>query len=382
MNKKWHYSVLQKYRDITFGDIISVNDLAEEISLKVGDELRMYWLFHRNKERYLIAANPATDFPIIIRETKKLPYRNKVYNIVSRFTTLDIKPAKIKTYRDIVDDLCAFIHSNPVHQKLSAIIATCAYIDRINVRVCGEKEFGKDSIYDCIGHLKGDVCVFNPESLPAIEYRLNNKILVLNEIGCVPKEQRPLILKALLLMGGMNNKYEKAKRGGTFESKDVYDISDMSMCLMFNPISYYKDPEMFFDVAFKSPALMSRFLPLYFTGSLDITQFSADFDVSAEAQKWQRDLINITKSLLYYKEHKQDELKDWDKYHETKMLYVSQVKGRHQMHLDRILNALNLYCDDMEEFVKYADELLRAHQAYAVINAEGLKIDEMEDVVI
>lgn len=380
---KWHYQTLQRYKNITFGDIITKNDLSEQISLKIADEHKFFWLFHRNKERFLINAE-LEEFPIIIKRTRKYAHRNKAYNIVSAFNTLDIKPEKLKTFRAIVEDLCSFKHSNPDHQTLSAIIALCTYIDRINVRVCAEKEFGKDSIYDCLGHLNGDICVFNPESLPAIEYRLGNKVLVLNEIGTMPKEQRQLVLKALLLMGGMNNSYDKAKRGTSHMSKDVYDISELSICLMYNPRSYYKDEECFFDTAFKSPALKSRFFPLFFTGSLDIKQFKSGFDVGAEAKKWKQDLLNITKSLLYYRGNKFGELKPFGgKFDKMKDMYVSEVKGRHQMHLDRILDGVNLFANTEEEFIHFADLLLKAHHAYKVVNQEksDLVVDE-EDVIV
>jgi len=363
------YQVLSRYREITFGKIISVNDLIEEVSIKVGDEHKFFWSFIKNKEKYLVSASPK-DFPIIIKDTSKYSYRGKAHNIVSKYAVLDIKPEKVRTFREIIDDMTLFTHSNPDHQKLSAIIALAAYIDRINVRICSEKEFGKDSIFECIAHLKGDVCIFNPESLPAIEYRLNNKVLVLNEIGTMPKEQRTVVLKALLLMGGGNNTYDKAKRSTALNnSQDVYDISDLSVCLIYNPSYYYNDEDMFFDNAFKSPALKSRFIPFFFTGSLDIKQFKENINVCLEAGVWKDELIKITKSILYYKEHKYEELKDFGgRFVEVKNKYVNQVFGRHQLHLDRILNALNLYCDSLEEFERYATILLKAHTDYDVKN--------------
>ena len=362
---KWDYSTLQSFREQYFSGIVPKAVLEEQVVIRDN----YYWAFKLGKERYLIDIDAGDKFPIKIKNTSKFPYRGKVWNIVNEWASVKIRSEKTKDFREMVDDIANFKHNNDRHFLLMKLIAMTGLVSRVNARISSEAGFGKDCIYNVLGLLMGDVTVINPRTMPAVEYRLTNKIIVLNELSNLEQSQKDLMQELLLQIGDMKNKYQKSSRGITGDSYDEYDISKLSLTILFNNFEYYKEVgqgDKFFDSVFQK-AVRDRFIPFRLDGKLDMAQFSGSKDFTDLAKMNTVDFVRTIKSLIWYRSNYFKELKGYP-YDETN---ISQMEGRHSLHFKRILQIVDLYSKNEAEFTSIANDLMKAYNSYKNKNKNG-----------
>ena len=372
------YQVLGKWRELTFGTLVPEDVLEEVIALKnpiTGDYIN-YWSLSINKEKYLIQAKDGIreKFPIVINDTKMIRYRNKVYNHIYDYDSVRIDPLDVVdggySIKTIIDTLASFKHTNKRHQLLSTIVGVTAYIDRININVCSNGGFGKDSIYKILGSLKSDVSVFNPESLPAIEYRLNNNTLVLDELSNLKDGQIALTQKLFLLAGDFSIRYEKSKRGiGIAGGQDVYKIDYLSLVVMYNNFADYREvgqEEGYFDKVFKGP-VQQRFLKMKFEGEIVIDQFKENINPSYTVKEYGDEIMKLSKSIEWHKIN----IDTYDKYNRARNCKFNLI-GRQPLSYHRIIKTISNYCEDDDIlFSELCNEFDTCINAYKLQFADG-----------
>jgi len=370
MNHKFHNRVLNKFAEEYYSGLIDKNHLIEEIV--VDDEA--FWYAIRNGTKYLIPRSIVTKLPIKVVDTAELRYRGKVYYVVNRYQTIVFKKEKSNSFREIVDDFCKFEHTNDKHFLLYKLICMASYLDRVNFRVATNAGFGKDSVWEVLHLLKRDVSVVNPRSMPALEYRLFNTALVLNELSNLESSQRDLVQEFLLLCGDMRMTYEKSTRAVNNKTQDIYDIKGLSLVCMFNDYKYYEEigkDDKFFDNVF-TKAVHDRLMPFKFTGRLQSDQFRLTEKVDITLARHKAEYIKLLRNLQFYKEHWRDEIKDYKV--DIKPLNLSP---RQEQTFNKLLAFINLYSKDYKEFKGLVDELYECHKEYNKMMAQ----DKWGDII-
>ncbi len=361
---KWHYNVLQAFNKEFYHGIISTNMLSEELFIK-GES---YWQVIYNKKRYLLQKDLVDELPIKILKTVDLPYRNKIYHVITEYASVKITPERRMSFKQLVDSL-SLEHSNPTDFTLFKILSLAAEIGRLNFRVSSEAGFGKDSVMSVIGFLRNNVSIINPRTTPAVEYRLFNKILVLNELSNLESSQRKLLQELLLLVGDYKNVYEKSSRS-TNDTFDTYDISKLSLVLFYNNLDYYEKigkEGLFFDNMF-TKAVKDRYLPFKLNGILDMQQFTKPLtmqeyhNIMVENHEF---FVDYVRSLEWYSQHFIEEVrqKQWVFNLEDYPLLL----GRHKLLFHQITDYLKLYAETEEEWNKWVKLAYDKYKNYQIM---------------
>lgn len=384
------YETLKHWNEEIFKEIIPSDALNEEISIKnkLTEENEHFWMFIKNKKKYIIKSkqrrtNPQTltlenydvleDFPIIITNTKTITHFGKVIHVVSEYKSLKIGAEKGHTVKEIIDTIFPLEHSEPEQFKLLKIIAFASYVSRVNVRICSSAGAGKDSVFKILNLLMNDVCTINPRSTAAAEYRLTNKVLILNELSNLGSEQVALMQELMLLIGDMSMNYNKSTRGNkSIGSYDTYDISELSVIILYNNIEYYmkvNQEKKFFDNVFQG-AVPDRFLPIKLTGRILMSQFDNKPNIRTLLNNHANDVKKIIKSITWYRQN-------WNTYQKDKWreeTNTPELKGRHHMHYHRIKRVMQEYAETQEEYNSLVESLNNAHLEYSrVVSKEQEK---------
>ena len=343
---KWHYNILQAFNKEYYHGIITPAMLSDEIFIK-GEG---YWLVNYNKQRWLLPTTIVNQLPIKILESETMPYRNKIYHTITDYQSVRIKPEKHFGFKQLVDDI-NLKHSNPTDFKFFKILALASLVGRLNFRVSSEAGFGKDSIFSMIGFLRNNVSIINPRTAPAVEYRLFNKVLVLNELSNLEASQRRLLQELLLLIGDYKNVYEKSSRA-TIDTNDTYDISKLSLVIFYNNLDYYESigkEDYFFDRMF-TKAVTDRYIPFKLDGQLDMNQFTqkySDAEIQKELLNNEAYFIKYGRSIEWYSQNYVSELKKKNWTYDFERL---DLKGRHKLLFIQVGDYLKLYADDEVEW--------------------------------
>ncbi len=381
---KWHYNTLQAFNKEYYHGIISSNMLSEELFIK-GES---YWQVFYNKKRYLLQKDLVDELPIKILKTTDLPYRNKIYHVITEYASVRITPEKKMSFKQLVDGL-SLEHSNPKDFTFFKILALASEIGRLNFRISSEAGFGKDSVMSVLGFLRNNVSIINPRTTPAVEYRLYNKVLVLNELSNLESSQRKLLQELLLLVGDYKNVYEKSSRS-TNDTFDTYDISKLSLVLFYNNLDYYEKigkEDLFFDNMF-TKAVKDRYLPFKLNGSLNMKQFTEALtmqeyhNIMVENHDY---FVDYVRSLEWYSQHFIEEVrrKNWVVNLDNYPLLV----GRHKLLFHQITDYLKLYAEnegEWESWVEFAYDKYKNYQIMVNKNNTyfGEFVQEVEEEVI
>ena len=370
---KLHNTLLKKFNESIYSGFISTVHLKEEVAVKKD----MYWLAQYNKKNYLITHDLVEKLPFRIDKSEPLMYRGKVYHQVTEVTPVEIQEKhSIEPYELL--DWFILEHTNKEYYKQFMLLMLSAIIGRVNFRVATEAGFGKDSAAMMLGSLMNDVSVTNPRTTAAVEYRLLNKLVVLNEMSNLTSEQRHLLQELLLMIGDYKNTYEKSSRA-TASTLDTYDVSQLSLVIFHNMYWDYKlkkQEDRYFDNIF-TQAVQDRFMPFAFTHfdpeyhnsngvfhagnpcKLDMTQFRDRHDKGAY-QLYEPEYKTIMREIKYLRNHYPELL------HNYSRDFVDNFKlsGRHIDSFDRILDFVDLFSRSKEEFERLATNLYHRHLDY------------------
>ena len=361
----FHKDVLRQFREIVWGDLITYSHLIEEVELPVNKEKKIFWLARKDKRNYLLKDHLYEKIPIVPVETEKYTHRQKVYYLVKKYRSFKIRPRKTMSFRELVDTFCPYEHSSPEHYTLLKLIAISSLTSRINVRVSTPSNFGKTAVFEALSYLYPQISIVNPRSLPALEYRLSSKVLVLDELSNLESGQTQLVQNFLLRVGDFSSKYEKSTRGNVgLGTQDTYDISKLSVVILYNHLSQYTDHSKFFDNMFPNPkAIHSRFLPLRLDGKLSMKTFAQFTLKYLQPPKLKDEEINTLKDFLrglwYFM---QSPNADYHRYSFPD--FPEFLTDRHLLSYNIILHEIDRYCENEEEFNFFVNVLNDSIKSY------------------
>ena len=193
----YHYSTLKKLKETVWRDAIYKNDIQKLIAIDkqpfyyISRGLKKYVLYqYTDKER---THDVMKDFPLVINDSDQFAYNNDMYERVTGYQPINLKSEKTMSMSDLLINLCPFDHSNPTDFFILKILNIAGLISRVNLTLSTSAGFGKDSVTDVLGMFVPDISNFTPNSMAAITYRVENRLMAINEITDLKKEDQQML---------------------------------------------------------------------------------------------------------------------------------------------------------------------------------------------
>ena len=379
MNKKLnknicHNDSLQHFNDTIFKDILTIENLtSKKKAIKIDDTKCYGYFLERGGESFFIQDFPNEDksildaLPIRVLNKTETDYNKNVFYFINRYESVKIPIEKKMPFRELVDTLSCFKHTNATHFKLYKIISLVGYVDRINYRVIAERGFGKDCCVNNVRDLVGSVANIYGATMAKLEYSLKHKQLIFNEMGNLKADDKYNMQQFLLAIGAFFNKYMKRSRA-TEDTQEEYDISKTSLGILYNPPMYYVEKgQEFFDKMF-TQAVNNRFIPFYLEGTL-----SESFDAQFDADKVVTENMDIYKNMIstirYFKE-----AHITNKYTIPDDIVFDDTKKRFERTFFKLADYISEYAKDEEEYYVLVYELYNAYKNYDKVVSEALMV--------
>ena len=374
--KKQHYAKLLEPCHLINSEIkidkVTYEDGGEEDFNFWGWELRKDGIKYLLANRYRdVQVQLNKLLPIVASETQKVAHKGVVYQYIRKPICARFKSVQSKEFKEWVDSLAPFEHSNTPHQKLDLFMALASMMDRVYFRKSTPPGFGKDSIVDLFGGLIGNASTIENPTIAKLEERASVlKWLAVNEVIDISKANWKLIEQILLSMGAYKSNVTKRSRahGGVGE---VIDISDFSLSIMYNDITEYPDPYQYIDFVSKG-AVLDRFPAFRLHGRIteDFNKL-ANIPTKVLVSRHKKDYNELIYNYTYYKDNY---MKLLHNYNRDNLNYLSP---RWAICINKLLNIIDVYSDNQEEFDYWIEQINESIEDYK----EMLKYPKLFDTI-
>jgi hypothetical protein len=378
MINRWDYKVLSKFNDIFYKDLLQKKHVLDgEKFIKTvntpesteSDEQNLnnfFFVLQKGHNKYLLQSEYINELPIFVKDFDRVGYKGEGYNLIKSYETARFKPERQHSFRELIDNLATISHDTTKHFTLWKIICMTSYIDRINIRVSSQPSFGKDSVMDLLNDLVSSVAVVQKPTIAKLEYLSMNKILMVNELMNLSKQEYRDIEQYLLSVGAFKNNYTKRSRAQS-EGREEYDISKLSLVLAYNNVEDYPDGSTEYFDRVQTNQVKERFLPLKFGGV--ITERFLDIpDAEKIAMENKGFFISMARSIRYYEENWRKELKAYPEIN-------FGLLGRWKRNFETISHFINLYSESEEEYKDLMMELYKCHTDYLGMVRNGSRFE-------
>lgn len=352
----FNYQTLTQFKQARFGsNILTFDDLVKERNFEYEGKENHVWLARKEKKDYLLLNEDAKDLPLRINDTRLIKDDKAIYHFVNDSNKVGFSPKRYFDFRGLIDKFCELGHTNKLHQRLKWIIALATLLTRINIRICGNTELGKDSTFIILNHLTNKVAVFDkPKTLAKLEYGLLNDVLMVNELVPTKEEERHNVNDFLLSIGSLNPTYPKKTRS-SIGTKETYNMDKFSLVLCYNTLQEIaeNDKTYYFDYAFGLNVLR-RFFPLKLNGRIEVKQFREPLTYNEDVD---RQLLEVARTIEWYRQNWRTELKDYN-------LQIPKLGERWELMFERITQVISLDARNKQEFEQMVNVLLDCHNGY------------------
>ena len=366
----FHNDCITYFNNQLYSDIFTDENLVSKKKCITINGDKFYGFFmEKGIKQYFALDEHIEQLPFKVTETIEKDYKNDVFNFIIGITSIMIPAKKKMGFRELVDMMPRFSHTNPLHFLLYKIIALAAFIDRVNYRVSTDAGFGKDSVMNIISHLVDSMANLYGATMAKLEYVLRNKLIILNELGNLKKDEKIQMQEFLLATGAYFNTYTKRSRK-TNTTQEQYDISKLSLVLFYNLPSYYTGKaQEYFDQMF-TRAVTNRFIPFVFEGRLT-TRFDKVIDVERIVNLKADTYKDVIATINYFRENPLTSIK-----YEVDRNIIKFPKSL--MRYDRSFNVLLKYVAEyslnQEEFDMLSKELYSCYKKYNKLLEEDFHI--------
>jgi len=355
-----HNDAISKFNAELYSDIFTEENITtNKKSLKIGDTKFYGFFLEKGRDQYFACDDFVKNLPFKVIESKEKDHKGDVYSFITDISSITIPAEKKMTFRHLVDIMPAFKHTHPNHWLLYKICAIASYIDRVNFRVSTDAGFGKDSVMNIIMHLVDSMSNIYGATFAKLEFSLRNKLIILNELGNLKKEEKMQMQEFLLHVGAYFNKYVKRTRK-TQTTQEEYNISKLSLVIFYNLPSYYTGKaQEYFDQMF-TKAVTNRFIPFVFEGRLT-TRFDKVLDIEKIANKYRNVYKDVIATLTYFRQNIAKEIKyEIDK----DVIKFPKTLMRYDRSFNILLKYVSEYANDQSEFDTLSKELYKCYKKY------------------
>jgi len=362
----FHNDCIQKFNNDLYDKIFTHENIASKHkSIKIkGDKYYGYFL-EKDKTQYFMLTEHLEHLPFKITEHIVDDYKGEVFHFITGVKSINIPATKQMSFRELVDIMPAFTHTNPLHFTLYKLLAIAGYCDRLNARISTDAGFGKDSVVGIIQQLVDSTVNIYGATFAKLEFSLTNKLMILNELGNLKNDEKFSMQEFLLATGAYFNTYTKRTRK-TATTQEQYDISKLSLIIFYNLPEYYVGKaQEYFDQIF-TKAVIHRFMPFVFEGRLT-TKFEKIIDVEKIVEANEDVYKDVIATLNYFRYNKLKEIT----YTIPETIEFPETLKRYERTFNVILKYVAEYARTQEDFDKLSTELYDCYKAY-----EGLLISE------
>jgi len=362
--------VLAQFHDLIYKDVLTEDHISgSEISIKnidICQERTSGYALKKDLKTFFIRSPDLCKLPIRVARdstgktigTFEAVHNSAVYHVINQVNTVKIPSVDGISFRDMIDWLCNFNHTNGLHFTLWKVICVAAYCSRVNFRLATPPAFGKDSVIDALRDLTSNCVRIDNATFAKLEYVLRFPFIVCNEVAGLKDTDKKEFESFGLSAGAFQNTYVKRSRkvAGT---KEIYNISKLSLGFTYNNAEFYKRiGQKSFDDSFPEQFL-NRFLPICLNGVIDVSQFKkeGELDFTKECELNMEVYKSIIQKLNFII-HTPLEEKFHVEYEFTKK------HGRWEKSFKTICLYLSHYAQDFDEYVKLTNELYKCHLAY------------------
>ena len=386
-----HYDFLPVFNQFYYKDLLTQEHLHKgQQNLKKlyypdgeADERANFWgyVFEKDDTKYLLSStdpetgreiNLSKKLPIKALDLQKVSDGKNVYWNIRRPVSMKFKSVLAIPPQELLKQLTAFSNTNLIHQKLMVFIGLTSLIQRGNFRVCTPPGFGKDSVVTTLGALMGNAGTIENPTVAKLEERASVlKWLAVNEVCDITPAAWRDIEQILLSMGDHKpyvTKRSRAVRG----VKEVIDISNFSITLMYNDIDTYPKIDKFFDRVSKK-SILHRYPALRLWGG-----YTFDFNKSNryKAETFVKNNFETYKNIIYTITYLKNNFDKMIHHYDTsKLMHTNQ---RWSVNLERLLRTVDVFSETQEEFDMYLEAINNAIVDYR----EMLKFPELMEGVV
>lgn len=326
--------------------------------LNIGQDKIYGYFLEKDRETFFVPDKLIREMPMKVVDTHEVDYKGDVFKIIINSKTIVLPAVKKVSFRELVDIIGHYQHTNPLHFILYKILTIVAFVDRINIRVSTDSGFGKDSIVETIKHLLGETVNIYGATFAKLEYLLNNKLMILNEMGNLDADEKRIMQEFLLAVGAYFNSYTKRTRR-TLSTQEIYDISKLSLMILYNLPSYYEGKaQQYFDQIF-TRAVTNRFIPFVFDGHLT-SKFNRVINPRDIMEKNTETYKNIISTLTYYRQNNLTEIK----YNVPDVVKFGTHEERYYRTFNTTMKYIAEYAESQEEFNSLVTELFNCYRKY------------------
>ena len=355
-----HNDAISAFNNELYANIFTdENIISKQKCITVNKESLYGYFLEKGKEMFFAITEYANMLPFKVVSTYETDYRGEVFKVITSVTPVTIPAEKRLEFKELAGIFNRFNHTNKLHQKLYTIAAITAYVDRVNFRVSTDAGFGKDSVANVIIQLVNSTVNLYGATFAKLEYVLRNKLIILNELGNLKKEELINMQEFLLAVGAYFNVYTKRTRK-TNTTQEQYDISKLSLMLFYNLPEYYTGKaQEYFDQMF-TKAVINRFIPFVFEGRLT-SSFEKMLDIDGIMERNRQSYTNIIATLQYYRQHPVTSIK-WEV--DRSVINFPKHLMRYDRTFNTILKYVAEYSETQEEFDVLSKELFSCYKSY------------------
>jgi len=364
----FHNDCIQKFNNQLYSNIFSKENItSKHKAIQINGEKFYGYFMEKDRVNYFMLTEFLEKLPFKIKKLQETDYKGEVFNMIYDVKSINIPSEKRMSYRELVDIMPAFSHTNPLHFTLYKILAATGYTDRINARISTDAGFGKDSVVGIIQQLVDSTVNIYGATFAKLEYSLVNKLMILNEMGNLKAEEKFSMQEFLLATGAYFNTYTKRTRK-TATTQEQYDISRLSLLIFYNLPEYYVGKaQEYFDQIF-TKAVIHRFIPFVFDGRLT-TQFEKIINTDKIMNDNEDMYKDVIASLNYFRYNNVTDIA----YDIPTEINFSDKLKRYERTFNVILKYVGEYAETQEEFNELSLELYGCYNAY-----ETLLVQEKE----
>ena len=355
-----HNDSISAFNNELYSDIFSQENIVSKKKVIVKDNVKYYgYYLEKGNEIFFMSDNLYSFLPFKVTDTEEIDYKGDVINFIHFVKSIKIPSEKQMSFRELVDVTPAFKHTNENHFLLYKICSIASWVDRTNFRVVTDAGFGKDSVVNILSYLVDSTANIYGATFPKLEYNLLNRLIVLNELGNLKKDDKQNMQEFLLATGAYFNTYTKRSRR-TADTLEQYDISDISLIVFYNLPGYYiSKGQEYFDTMF-TEAVNNRFIPFYFEGRL-ATKFGELIDPEKVLEYGRETYKKVIATLNYYKNNNVKELK----YKVPDIVKFTKEEERYSRSFYTIMKYIGDYAETQDEFDYLVTELYNCYKNYA-----------------
>ena len=375
----WNSLVLAHFNHEMYHNILADDNLyGDEFAL--SDKISTGFKLKKGNKIYFLPSSYVDKLPIRVKSHKKIIDRTSVYYAVEDAAIVKLVGENVLDFRSLVDSFCNYDHTNPTHFLLYKIMSICAYVTRVNWRVATKAAFGKDSCCDALRDLSNNCARVDKASPAKLDFVLKFPFILCNEIASLKREDKEVFLQFGLSCGARQNKYTKPTRKSR-GTKEIYDISRLSLCFTYNVASFYREKSLeSFDDAFPEQFL-DRFIPFKLDGFIKVGQFlrAGEFDITKEYETNKALYIKVLKQLYWLVDNPfkaKYEVSDEFKFGKGKYRWRSDFK--------LLCGFISVYSKDKKEYDGLCKQLYDAHIRYLndEINQDDIFNEAMVEEVV